>query len=147
MKIVIGCDHGGFELKEKLIKHFSNIEFVDVGCYSKDSVDYPDFAFQAVEKIQNKEVDFGIVICSTGIGISIAANKAKGIRCALVTSLLQARLTREHNNSNCLALGAMVTPFEEAVKIVETFIGTNFEGGRHSRRVNKISEYEGSLNE
>ena len=142
MRISIGSDHGGFELKSKLINHFKEIDFVDVGCYDKSSVDYPDFAFKVGEKIQNNEVDFGIVICSTGIGISIAANKVRGVRCALVTSLMQARLTRCHNNSNCLALGAFVTTFEEAKEIVATFISTDFEGDRHLRRINKIKDYE-----
>jgi ribose 5-phosphate isomerase B len=142
MRIAIGSDHGGFELKSKLINHFKEIDFVDVGCYDKSSVDYPDFAFKVGEKIQNNEVDFGIVICSTGIGISIAANKVRGVRCALVTSLMQARLTRCHNNSNCLALGAFVTTFEEAKEIVATFISTDFEGDRHLRRINKIKDYE-----
>jgi ribose 5-phosphate isomerase B len=142
MRIAIGSDHGGFELKSKLINHFKEIDFEDVGCYDKSSVDYPDFAFKVGEKIQNNEVDFGIVICSTGIGISIAANKVRGVRCALVTSLMQARLTRCHNNSNCLALGAFVTTFEEAKEIVATFISTDFEGDRHLRRINKIKDYE-----
>ena len=142
MKIVIGSDHGGFELKSKLMNHFTDIDFIDVGCYDKSSVDYPEYAVKAGEMVQQKEADFGIVICSTGIGISIAANKVKGIRCALVTNLMQARLTRQHNNSNMLALGAFVTTFEESVEIVKTFLSTDFEGGRHQRRVDKITSYE-----
>lgn len=145
MKVVIGSDHGGFELKSKLIEYFKDIEFIDVGPFDTTSVDYPDYAFKAVEKIQNKEVDFGILICSTGIGISIAANKAKGIRCALVTDVLQAKLTRCHNNANCLALGSFITTFEKAKEIVQIFLNTEFENGRHLNRIKKITKYEENL--
>ena len=144
MKIGFASDHRGYKLKEQLKEELlkKNYEVIDYGTNSEESTDYPDYAFKVGEKIQNNEVDFGIVICSTGIGISIAANKVRGVRCALVTSLMQARLTRCHNNSNCLALGAFVTTFEEAKEIVATFISTDFEGDRHLRRINKIKDYE-----
>lgn len=144
MKIAIGADHGGFELKE-IVKDFlleKGHQIEDLGCYSTDSVDYPDYGIKVAEKVSNKEFDRGIVICGTGIGISISANKVKGIRCALVHDLFSAKATREHNDSNVLAMGGRVIDTELAKQIVDIWVGTEFEGGRHTRRINKITEYE-----
>lgn len=144
MKIAIGADHGGFELKE-IVKDFlleKGHQIEDLGCYSTDSVDYPDYGIKVAEKVSNKEFDRGIVICGTGIGISISANKVKGIRCALVHDLFSAKATREHNDSNVLAMGGRVIDAELAKQIVDIWVDTEFEGGRHTRRLNKITEYE-----
>ncbi len=145
MKISIGSDHGGFELKKQVIDFLSNKGYVlkDCGTYSLDSCDYPDFGYQVANDIKKGDCDFGIVICSTGIGMSIVANKVKGVRCALVSDLESARLTREHNNSNCLALGAKIIPQDLALQIVDTWITTEFTYGRHENRVNKIIKIEG----
>lgn len=145
MKIGIGSDHGGFELKEEIKKYLAGegIDFVDFGTNSSDSVDYPDYGKTVADAVVGKEVDRGIVICGTGIGISIAANKVKGIRCALCSDSYSARMSREHNNANILALGARVLGLGLALDIVSTWIKTEFEGGRHEIRVNKISDIEG----
>lgn len=141
MKISIGSDHGGFSLKQQLISYLQNkYEIVDHGCYNLDSCDYPVFAKKVAKDVANKESDFGILICTTGIGMSITANKFKGVRAALVTNLESANLTRMHNNSNIICLGAKFTPYEDAVKFVDAFLTQNFEGGRHLRRVNQIEE-------
>lgn len=142
MKIGIGCDHGGFELKEFLKEEFkdSDIEFKDYGTYDKESVDYPDFGQAVGEAVANGEVDRGIVICGTGIGISIAANKVKGVRCALCEGLFGAKMTRNHNDANVLALGARVTGQDLALEIVKVFLEEEFEGGRHARRVEKLDK-------
>lgn len=144
MKIGLGSDHGGFALKEAIKKYLegNNIEFVDYGTYSEESVDYPDFGEKVGKAVVSGEVDRGIVICGTGIGISLAANKVKGIRCALVSEEYSARMSRMHNNANMLALGGRVTGDELAFSIIDTFLTTEFEGGRHERRVNKIMEIE-----
>lgn len=143
MKIVsIACDHGGFELKNAIIKHFKkNYEFIDCGTYSTLSCDYPDFAFKACELVRDKKVDFGIVICKSGIGMSIAANKVKGIRCALVSNEQNAALTHQHNNANVLALGANDVSKRKAYKIIEAYDSVEFEQ-RHQRRIDKITNYE-----
>lgn len=146
--IAIGCDHGGFDLKKSIIKHLEeqNIEVKDFGCYSLESVDYPDFAVAVAKSVAIGECEKGIVICSTGIGVSIAANKVKGIRCALVHDLLSARLTREHNDSNVLAMGAFVVAPETAKQITDIWLNTKFSGGeRHLRRVDKITKIESDL--
>ena len=145
MIIGVGSDHGGFELKESIKEYFekSGVEFVDFGTYSKDSVDYPDFGRKVADAVVSKEVDRGIVVCGTGIGISIAANKVKGIRCALCGDTYSARMSREHNNANVLALGARVIGVDLALEIVKTWIEGEFQGGRHENRVNKISDIEG----
>lgn len=141
MKISIGSDHGGFSLKQQLISYLQNkYEIVDHGCYNLDSCDYPVFAKKVAKDVANKESNFGILICTTGIGMSITANKFKGVRAALVTNLESANLTRMHNNSNIICLGAKFTPYEEAVKFVDAFLTQSFEGGRHLRRVNQIEE-------
>lgn len=144
MKIAIACDHGGYDLKCELLPFLKELglEATDFGCYSKESMDYPDAAFPCAEAVQKGEAEMGIVICTTGIGVSICANKVKGIRCALCTSVFQAEMTRRHNNANMLAIGAKTVSVEEAQEIVKTFFGTAFEGGRHARRVDKINEYD-----
>ncbi len=145
VKIGIGSDHGGFELKEEIKKYLlsKGIEFVDYGTNSPSSVDYPDYGRRVAEGVVGNEVDRGIVICGTGIGISIAANKVKGIRCALCSDSYSARMSREHNNANILALGARVLGVGLALDIVNTWLNSEFEGGRHAIRVNKISDIEG----
>lgn len=145
MKVSIGCDHGGFDLKEEVKKHLQDkgIEVVDFGTNNLDSCDYPDFGIKAAEAVAKGEVDKGIVICTTGIGISIAANKVNGVRCALCSDLTSARLTREHNDANVLAMGAAVIGHLVALDIVDMFLGTEFSGlEKHARRINKISAYE-----
>lgn len=147
MKISLGCDHGGYDLKEIVKKHLESKEFeiIDVGTYSLDSVDYPDYGSKAAELVAKKEVDKGIVICTTGIGISIAANKVKGIRCALCTNAYMAKMTRLHNDANMLALGAGILGKNLALEIVDTWLDTDFEGGRHIKRVEKIMDIENTL--
>ena len=141
MRISIGCDHGGYNLKEQVVKYLEskqNIEVVDYGCYNLDSCDYPVFAQKVANDVSNGESTFGILICTTGIGMSITANKFKNVRAALVTNIESAHLTRMHNNSNVICLGAKFTPYEEAVKYIDAFITEQFEGGRHQRRVDQI---------
>ena len=143
--IALGCDHGGFELKER-IKAFlegKGIPCRDFGTDSKESCDYPVFGRAAAEAVASGECDRGIVICTTGIGISITANKVKGIRCALCHEPLSAELTRRHNDANMLAMGAGIIGGNLAERIVEVFLNTEFEGGRHARRVNLIRDMEG----
>lgn len=141
--IYIACDHGGLELKraitEKLGKEGE--AFTDLGTNDASSVDYPDFGFAVAERVANEHAR-GIVICRTGVGMSMCANKVKGVRCALCTSVDMGRLCREHNDANVLALGAGNTDTETALKIVDAFIKTEFAGGRHQKRVEKISAYE-----
>lgn len=139
MKICIGSDHGGFLLKEKVRKYFeSKYEVIDMGCYSEERCDYPVFAKKVASAVQNQECDFGILICTTGIGVSIVANKFKGVRAALVTNEDVASLSRNHNNSNVICLGAKYTSYEDAVKYIDIFLNAKFEGGRHERRVAQI---------
>ena len=144
MKISLGCDHGGYALKEHIKAYLESKghEVVDCGTYSTDSCDYPIFAKAAAEKVAGGECERGIVLCTTGIGISICANKVHGVRCALCRDLLSAQLTRKHNNANMLALaGGFTGPFE-AEHIVDAFLTTEFEGGRHERRVNLMMDIE-----
>lgn len=142
MKLVIGNDHAGVEFKEKLVKALEERghEVINVGTDSLESVDYPDIAVLVGEKVLDEEAKFGILICGTGIGISIAANKIKGIRAALVHNEFTAKLARLHNDANVIALGARVIGDELGLACVETFINTEFEGGRHARRVSKIEK-------
>jgi len=144
MKISIASDHGGFELKSWLVDALKEkgFEVLDRGTPSIERVDYPDYAKFVCEDIQNGVCEFGVLICVTGIGMSIYANKFKGIRAALVTNLESAYLTRQHNNSNIICLSGKFTSKEDALKYVEVFVSEKFEGGRHSRRVNKIIEKE-----
>ncbi len=142
--VYIASDHGGTELKAAIISHLNSlgVKTEDLGTNSTDSVDYPDYAFAAAEKVVKGIGAKGIVICKTGVGMSISANKVKGIRCALCTSVDMGRLCREHNNANMLALGSSNTDTETALKIVDAFMTTAFAGGRHENRVNKIIAYE-----
>ena len=143
MKVAIGSDHGGFDLKEAVKKHLEerNIECVDKGCYDKSSCDYPVFGRAAAHAVAAGECEKGIVICTTGIGISITANKVKGVRCALCADTLTARMTREHNDANMLAMGAGIVGENLAMSIVDTFLDTEFSGAeRHQRRVDMIEE-------
>ena len=140
MKIGLACDHAGFEYKEQLKEYLSSksIEIKDFGCYSLESVDYPDFAHQLAESIENKENELGIQFCGTGNGINMSANKHQGIRAALCWNTHIAEQSRLHNNANVLTMPARHLSWEEVKKIVDTFLATTFEGGRHERRVNKI---------
>jgi ribose 5-phosphate isomerase B len=139
MKIIIGSDHAGFQLKEHLKKTLSKeITFIDVGTNSADSVDYPDFGFAVADKIAKGEAEFGIVICGSGIGISIAANRNPKVRCALCVTENMAKLARQHNDANVLALGARLVSAPEAEDIIAAFLETPFEGGRHAKRVEKL---------
>ena len=144
MKIAIGCDHGGYLLKQDILIWMEehDIDFEDVGCFSTESVDYPIYGEKVAWLVASGECEKGIVICTTGIGISIAANKVKGIRCALCTDSLQAEMTRRHNDANVLALGACITGPTLAKRIVEVFLNTEFEGGRHARRVGQLDSIQ-----
>ena len=140
MKVALGSDHGGYELKmtiRKLLEE-KGIAYQDFGCHSTESCDYPDFGEAAARAVASGEFDRGIVICTTGIGISIAANKVHGIRCAHCADTLEAELCRQHNNANMLAFGAGFTGPKLASKMVEVFLTTEFAGGRHARRVEKL---------
>ena len=143
--LYIGCDHGGIDLKETLIAYLRNLghELTDFGCFDKSSVDYPDYAIPVAEAVARGELERGIVICSTGIGASISANKVLGVRCALITDEYSARLTREHNDTNVIAFGAQITTPERAKGILDIWLNTSFSHGeRHQRRIDKISTYE-----
>ena len=142
--IAIASDHGGYTLKEHIKAYLAakGITCEDFGTNSTDSCDYPDFAKPAAEAVANGQCEKGIVICTTGIGVSISANKVKGIRCALCTDTLTAEMTRRHNDANVLAMGAGIVGPMMAERIVDTFLSTEFEGGRHARRVAKLMEIE-----
>lgn len=144
MKIAIGCDHGAFRLKNEIIEFLNseNYEVKDFGTYSEESCDYPDIALPVAEAVVNKEYDFGILVCGTGIGIGIAANKVPGARAALCSDTFSAHATREHNNANILTMGQRVVGTGLALDIVKTFLNTEFEGERHQKRIDKISEIE-----
>ena len=144
MKIAIGCDHGGYDLKEHIVQLLKDMghEVKDCGTYSKESCDYPIFGEAAARAVASGECERGIVICTTGIGISIAANKVKGIRCAHVCDPLAAEMTRRHNDANMMALGAGLTGRNLADRCVEVFLSTEFEGGRHARRVGQLDAIE-----
>ena len=142
MKIAVASDHGGFALKEKVKEHLMQREFEveDLGTHSEDSVDYPAYGKACGEAVASGKADLGVVVCGTGIGISIAANKVKGIRCGLCTSVEMAHLTKQHNNANILALGGRTTEPDLALKIVDEWLDTEFEGGRHQRRVDMLDQ-------
>ncbi len=142
MKIVLAADHGGFELKEAIKESLllAGRDVVDVGCDSKEAVDYPDFAEKAVLSIVNEDCQRGILVCGTGIGMSIAANRNRHIRAANCFDIKTARLSREHNNANILCLGARVLEKDIALRMVTTWLETEFSGGRHQKRVAKFSE-------
>lgn len=143
--IALGCDHGGYDLKQEVINYLkeNNMEYKDFGCFGKASCDYPEFGQAAAKAVASGECDKGIIICTTGIGISITANKIKGIRCALCSDTVSARLTREHNNANVLAIGAGIVGTNLALGIVDTFLHTEFPGEeKHCRRVAAIQALE-----
>lgn len=142
MKIGIVSDHRGYELKNKIVKKIKIADFIDLGTDSNVSTDYPDYAFKLCEKIKNKELDLGIAICGSGIGMSIACNKVKGIRCARITSIKDVIVTKNDNNANVIAFTGDMS-FNKVKRIIEEFINTPFSGEeKHKRRINKISEYE-----
>ena len=144
MKIAIGCDHGGYLLKQDILIWLEehDIDFEDVGCYNTDSVDYPIYGEKVARLVASGACDKGIVICTTGIGISIAANKVKGIRCALCGDSLSAEMTRRHHDSNIIAMGAGMVGPNLAKRMVEVFLNTEFEGGRHARRVALLDDIQ-----
>ncbi len=145
MVLAIGSDHAGFELKRELIKSFEtrSITLVDEGTYSNESCDYPDYAAKVCKEVLNNHAEFGVLICYTGVGISIAANKFKGIRAALINDKETAKLAREHNNANVICFGAKNITKEEAIECINVFISTEFSNGeRHVRRLNKIKGLE-----
>lgn len=145
MKIAIGCDHGAFELKKLVIAYLEKTghEVKDFGAYTADSCDYPDFAAPTARAVASGQCEKGIVLCTTGIGVSITCNKIKGIRCALLSDVLSARMTREHNDANMMALGAGVVGPGLALEIVDTWLNTEFSGvERHQRRIDKMMALE-----
>lgn len=144
MKIAIGCDHGGYQLKNEIISYLKDngYETKDFGTYSEESCDYADYAIQVAEAVASKEYEYGILICGTGIGISIAANKVPGIRAALCSDTFSAHATREHNDANILAMGQRVVGPGLAIDIVKTFLTSKFEGDRHIKRIQKITDIE-----
>ena len=144
MKIAIGCDHGGLEHKNAIVEHLKErgFEVQDFGIYEQVSVDYPEIALKVANSVASKENELGILVCGTGIGMSLAANKVKGIRAAAVSEHFSAKYTRLHNNSNILCLGGRVIGVGTALELADLFVDTEFEGGRHQRRVDMISEIE-----
>ena len=143
--IALACDHGALELKEAIKAHLTErgLAYKDFGTNTKDSCDYPDFGAAAARAVASGECERGIVCGTTGIGVSIAANKIHGIRCALLHDHMSARLTRQHNNANMMALGAALTPPMLAMELIDIFLDTEFQGGRHQRRVDKVMALEG----
>ena len=144
MKIAIGCDHGGYLLKQDILIWMEehDIDFEDVGCFSTESVDYPVYAEKVARAVAAGACDKGIVICTTGIGVSMAANKVGGVRCALCTDCLQAEMTRRHNDANALCMGGRVVGPGLACQLVDLFLNTPFEGGRHEKRIAKLMAIE-----
>ena len=143
--IALACDHGAFELKHAIMKHLEarGLAYKDFGCYDTSSCDYPDFAAPAARAVASGECDRGIVVCTTGIGVSISANKIRGIRCALLSDKMSARLTREHNDTNMMAMGAGVVGEKLALEIVDMWLDTPFSGeARHQRRIDKVMALE-----
>ncbi len=142
--LAIGSDHGGYKLKEAIKAHldWKNIKYHDFGTDSEESCDYPKYAKAVCEAIQNGECEAGILVCGTGIGMSVAANKFDGIRCALLTNSFSAKLTKEHNNANVIALGGRVTAEGLALDIVDTWLEAKYQGGRHQKRLDMIAEFE-----
>lgn len=142
--IAIGCDHGGWKLKNRIVAHLQEkaVACEDFGTFSEESVDYPVYALKVAEEVAQKHADFGILVCSTGLGICMAANKVKGIRSATCTNVFMAEMTRRHNDANVLCLGGLVVEEETALAMVDVFLKTEFEGGRHQRRVDQITKIE-----
>ncbi len=145
--IAVGCDHGAYELKDKVVKHLSDLGYtvIDKGTNGPESVHYPVYAHEVCLSLQNKEAELGILLCSTGIGMSMAANKHKGIRAALCSDTYSARLTRMHNDANVLCIGALVVGSALAIDIVDSFLNASFEGGRHQTRVDMFMALEDSV--
>lgn len=144
MKIALACDHGGLNLKNAIKNYLEKkgYEVLDFGTDTTDSVDYPDFAYKAAKSVVDKESECGILVCGTGIGIGIAANKVKGIRCATLGDTFSARMTKAHNDANMIALGERVTGIGLGLDIVDAYLNSSFEGGRHQSRVDKITDIE-----
>lgn len=144
MKVAVGCDHGGFVLKDAVISTLEELgaQVVDMGTYSTESVDYPVYGKKVADAVANGECDLGVVMCGTGIGISIAANKVKGIRAAVVTDEFMAEMTRRHNNANIIALGGRVITPKKAKSLVKAWYTAEFEGGRHQKRIDMITQIE-----
>ena len=144
MKVAVGCDHGGFVLKDAVISTLEELgaQVVDMGTYSTESVDYPVYGKKVADAVANGECDLGVVMCGTGIGISIAENKVKGIRAAVVTDEFMAEMTRRHNNANIIALGGRVITPEKAKSLVKAWYTAEFEGGRHQKRIDMITQIE-----
>lgn len=142
--IALGCDHGGFALKQEIMKHLEDrkLAYKDFGTYTEESCDYPIYGEAAARAVASGECELGIIVCGTGIGISMAANKVKGVRAAVCGDCFSAEMTRKHNDANVLALGARVVGPGLALKIVDTFLDNEFEGGRHARRVALLQEIE-----
>ena len=147
-KVAIGCDHGGIVLKDAVISTLTDLgaEVVDFGTMTNDSVDYPEYGLKVAEAVAEGKCDLGVVMCGTGIGISISANKVPGVRCALVTNEFMATATKNHNNANMIALGGRVISPEEAKAIVKAWYSAEYEGGRHQRRLDMISDIERKYN-
>jgi ribose 5-phosphate isomerase B len=144
MKIAVACDHGGYRLKNVLMKEMVNqgYEVIDFGTYNEESCDYPDFASKAAKAVASKECDKGVVVCGTGIGVSITCNKVKGIRCALVHDVFSAKATRAHNDTNMLAMGQRVVGEGLAIEILNAWLHSDYEGGRHDLRIKKMMDLE-----
>ena len=140
--IAIGSDHGGYDLKKAIIENFQELEWKDYGSFSTEAVDYPDIAFKVAEDVANHVCEKGILICRSGIGMDMAANKVKGIRCALCFNVKMAEMAKKHENPNILAMGADYLTKEEAFDIVKAWLKNSFEGDRHQRRIDKIKTYE-----
>lgn len=145
MKVAVACDHGGFRLKNVLIQEMKNqgYEVVDFGTYNEDSCDYPDYAVKAARAVASGECEKGVVVCGTGIGVSMTCNKVHGIRCALCHDVFSAKATRAHNDANMLAMGQRVIGEGLAVEILNAWLNTEFEGGRHVQRIEKMMKIEG----
>lgn len=144
MRISIGCDHGGLDYKNRLVKHLQDLghEVLDCGTYSLDSCHYPIFAAEAAKKVSTKEADFGIVVCTSGEGVMITANKVKGVRCGMGYNDDVSRLMRQHNNANMISFGQKFMDYEDVERRCDIFLNTPFEGGRHETRVNLINDLE-----
>ena len=142
--VAIGCDHGGLAIKNAVIDYMkkNGIEYHDYGCYTDESVDYPVYAYQVAQNVADGNAELGIICCGTGIGVSMAANKVKGIRAAVCTDEFCAEMTRRHNNANIMCMGGRVIDEDKAVKLASVFLNTPFDGGRHEKRVNMITEIE-----
>ena len=142
--IAIGCDHGGLQIKNAVIDYLkeNGISYTDCGCYTEESVDYPEFAYQVAQNVADGKAELGIICCGTGIGVSMAANKVKGIRAAVCADEFCAEMTRRHNNDNILCMGGRVIDEAKAVKLASIFLNTPFDGGRHEKRVNMITDIE-----